>query len=72
MSTPEAKTQILLSMSIQCWPDLLKYGAREQLESEYGEWMLPEAETEPEYNVSMVIDLEKIPSTPGKWVEVMS
>ncbi|WWC63183.1 uncharacterized protein I303_105783 [Kwoniella dejecticola CBS 10117] len=61
LSTPSSKTQILLSMGIQCWPDLVKYGAREHLQAEYEGFLLSEQETEPEYNVSLVIDLEKIP-----------
>jgi len=65
LSTQEAKTAITLSMAIQCWPDLVKYGARDHLSSTYGEYLLGDAETEPEYNVSLRIDLEKIPSTPG-------
>ncbi|KAK4684681.1 actin related protein 2/3 complex, subunit 2, partial [Tremellales sp. Uapishka_1] len=63
MSTPTAKTSILLSMSVQCWGDLVKYGAREHLQAEYGDWLVPEAETEPEYDVSLVIDLEKLPES---------
>ncbi len=66
LSTPTSKTQVLLSMAIQCWPDLIRYGAWEQLQSEYGEWLQPESQTEPEYNVSLIIDLEKIPPGQGK------
>ncbi|KAL7423467.1 Arp complex subunit [Cryptotrichosporon argae] len=62
LSTPEAKTVLLLSMAIQCWPDLARYGAREHLEQEYAGFLLPEAQTEPEYNVSLTIDLDKIPA----------
>lgn len=65
MSTPESKTSILLSMNIQCWPDLLKYGAREHLQQEYAGYLADDAQTEPEYNVSLIIDLEKLPSTDG-------
>lgn len=64
LSTPQSKTQILLSMSIQCWPDLVKYGATQHLQQEYEGLLLSESETEPEYNVSLLIDLEKLPSTP--------
>ena len=72
LSTPTAKTQILLSLAIQCWPDIQRYGARQHLEAEYGEWLLPEAETEPEYNVSLVIDLEKIPEEGGTYSRCIS
>lgn len=65
ISTEEAKTIITLSMAIQCWPDLIKYGARDHLSTTYGEYLLDDAQTEPEYNVSLRIDLEKIPTTPG-------
>ncbi|WVQ81971.1 hypothetical protein IAT38_004098 [Cryptococcus sp. DSM 104549] len=64
LSTPQSKTQILLSMGIQCWPDLVKYGAREHLQNEYAGYLLGEADTEPEYDVSLVVDLEKLPGTP--------
>lgn len=63
LSTPEAKTKILLSMGIQCWPDLKKYGARELLEKEYGGFLVGEGETEPEYDVSLIVDLEQLPAS---------
>ena len=66
LSTEEAKTVITLSMAIQCWPDLVKYGARDHLSTTYGEYLLDDGQTEPEYNVSLRIDLEKIPSDPGE------
>ena len=66
LSTPESKTVLILSMAIQCWADLVKYGAREHLANTFGEYLLGEVETEAEYNVSLKIDLEKIPQSPGK------
>lgn len=66
LSTEESKTVVTLSMAIQCWPDLVKYGARDHLATTYGEYLLDDSQTEPEYNVSLRIDLEKIPSSPGK------
>lgn len=57
---------VVLSMSIQCWPDLLKYGARQHLEQQYAGYILPEASTEFEYNVSLAIDLERLPATEGE------
>ncbi|TEB33167.1 arp2/3 complex 34 kDa subunit [Coprinellus micaceus] len=62
LSTPEKKTQLLLSMSIRCWDELVKYGALDILGREYGAMLLPQAE--PEYNVSMLIDLEQAPQEP--------
>ncbi|WWC90824.1 uncharacterized protein L201_005761 [Kwoniella dendrophila CBS 6074] len=63
LSTPETKSKILLSMGIQCWPDLLKYGAREYLQNEYQQYLLPQEQTEPEYDVSLMIDLEQLPES---------
>ncbi|WRT68282.1 uncharacterized protein IL334_005258 [Kwoniella shivajii] len=63
LSTPSSKTQLLLSMGIQCWPDLVKYGAREHLQDEYQDYLLPQDQTEQEYDVSLIIDLEKLPES---------
>ncbi|TFK29758.1 arp2/3 complex 34 kDa subunit [Coprinopsis marcescibilis] len=60
LSTPEKKTQLLLSMHIRCWDELVQYGALEILGREYGSLLSSEAE--PEYNVSLVIDLEQVPA----------
>lgn len=65
LSTPSTKTSIMLSMGIQCWPDLIKYGAREHLQKMYDGVLLGQGETEPEYNVSLMIDLEKLPASEG-------
>ncbi|KAJ9127885.1 hypothetical protein QFC24_000170 [Naganishia onofrii] len=62
LSTPTSKTQLVLSMGIQCWRDLAKYGVNDMLESEYGDWLIRDGpEKEQEYDVSLMIDLEKIP-----------
>lgn len=63
MSTPEKKTVLLLSMHIRCWDELVSYGALDILAREYGS--LLRQTTEPDYNVSLEIDLEQIPTTPG-------
>lgn len=65
LSTPNSKSSITLSMGIQCWPDLVKYGARQHLEQEFGAYLVAEGETEPEYDVSLVIDLEQLPAEAG-------
>jgi len=59
LSTPDRKTALLLSMHIRCWDELVQYGALEVLQREYGS--LVQAQTEPEYNISIEIDLEKAP-----------
>jgi actin related protein 2/3 complex, subunit 2 len=63
MSTPEKKSQILLSMHIRCWDELVGYGALDILSREYGSLLRQTAEAE--YNVSLEIDLEQIPTAPG-------
>jgi actin related protein 2/3 complex, subunit 2 len=63
LSTPEKKTQLLLSMHIRCWSELVQYGALDVLGREYGSLLLPQSE--PEYNVSLSIDLEQVPTEQG-------
>ena len=64
LSTPERKTVLLLSMSIRCWDELVKYGAHEVLHREYGP--LLSNQTESDYNVTLQIDLEQVPEDQGK------
>jgi actin related protein 2/3 complex subunit 2 len=59
LSTPERKTVLLLSMHIRCWDELVQYGALDVLQREYGSLLQPQSE--PEYNVSLAIDLEQLP-----------
>jgi len=60
MSTADRKTVILLSMHIRCWDELVKYGAMDVLQREYGNLIVPQPEAE--YNVSLSIDLEQAPA----------
>ncbi|KAL0953637.1 hypothetical protein HGRIS_004841 [Hohenbuehelia grisea] len=46
-------------MHIKCWDELVRYGALEVLQREYGALLLPQPEAE--YNVSLQIDLEQVP-----------
>ncbi len=62
ISTPEAKTKILLSIQIRCFKDLVKYGAQEVLQREYGKYAV---NTEPGYDFSVQIDLEQLPADKG-------
>jgi len=57
--TGDRKTLLLLSMSLRCWDELVKYGVHDLLKREYGSMV--KAETEPEYNVTLEIDLEQFP-----------
>ena len=60
ISTPNSKTQILISMYIKCFNDLVKYGANELLQREYGPYIV---DTEQGYNFSLLIDLDNLPET---------
>ena len=51
-------------MSIRCWDELVKYGVDKVLQREYGDRV--KAEAEPDYNVSLELDLEKFPPEGGK------
>ena len=63
LSTPERKTSLLLSMSIRCWDELVTYGVDSVLQREYGSRVKLMAE--PEYNVSLELDLEQFPTESG-------
>ncbi|ORY73650.1 Arp2/3 complex, 34 kd subunit p34-Arc-domain-containing protein [Leucosporidium creatinivorum] len=58
LSTPTKKTQLLLSMDIPCWGELVQYGALEVIQREYGQFV---TETEQDYAVSLLIDTETVP-----------
>lgn len=65
LSTPDRKTALLLSMNIRCWDELLQYGVHDVLQREYGPMLRSQAE--PEYNVSLDIDLEQFPPEGGEF-----
>jgi actin related protein 2/3 complex subunit 2 len=58
ISTPEAKTKILLSIQIRCWKDLVKYGAEQVLQREYDQYVVP---PESGFDFSVLLDLESLP-----------
>ncbi|RPB26104.1 P34-Arc-domain-containing protein [Terfezia boudieri ATCC MYA-4762] len=60
VSTPESKTKILVSISVKCFSDLVKYGANDVLRREYGPYVV---EPEVGYDFSIVLDLENLPAT---------
>jgi actin related protein 2/3 complex subunit 2 len=62
ISTPETKSKIMVSIQIRCFPDLLRYGAEEVLNREYGPYVVP---PEPGYDFSILIDLENLPAEKG-------
>ncbi|TVY38588.1 Actin-related protein 2/3 complex subunit [Lachnellula subtilissima] len=62
ISTPETKSKILVSIQVRCYNELLKYGAQQILEREYGPYVVaPEAG----YNFSVQVDLESLPDDKG-------
>lgn len=63
LSTPEKKTVVQLSMNIRCWDELVAYGAMQVLQREYGS--LIKQQTEPEYNISLDIDVDQVPADEG-------
>lgn len=66
LSTPEAKTRILISISVRCFPELEKYGAQQCLEREYGPYIVA---PENGYDFSIQIDLENLPEEQGTILE---
>jgi len=63
LSTLDRKTTLLLSMHIRCWDELVRYGALDVLQREYGS--LVQAQPESEYNISLLIDIETAPPEGG-------
>ncbi|KAI2636912.1 P34-Arc-domain-containing protein [Hypomontagnella submonticulosa] len=59
ISTPEAKTKILVSIQIRCFKDLVRYGAEQVLQREYGPYVVT---PEVGYDFSVQVDLENLPA----------
>lgn len=62
---PKQKTVLLLSMDVRCWADLKQHGADAVMQREYAQFLLPQAETEAEYSVSLRIDIAALPESQG-------
>ncbi|KXL41342.1 hypothetical protein M433DRAFT_148818 [Acidomyces richmondensis BFW] len=60
ISTPQSKTQILISISVKCFNELVQYGAQTVLEREYGPYIV---QPESGYDFSVQVDLEQLPPT---------
>ena len=58
ISTPTSKSQILISLSVKCYRELLTYGAESVLNREYGTYITT---PEPSYDFSILIDLDNLP-----------
>ncbi|EMR65111.1 hypothetical protein MGN70_014029 [Eutypa lata] len=59
ISTPETKSKILVSIQIRCFKDLVRYGAEQVLQREYGSYVVP---PEDGYDFSVQVDLENLPA----------
>jgi Arp2/3 complex, 34 kD subunit p34-Arc len=62
ISTDKTKTKILISISLRCFQELVKYGAQAVLEREYGPFIV---EPESGYDFSVQVDLEQLPADQG-------
>lgn len=62
LSTPESKSKILISIQVKCYNELVRYGAEQVLEREYGPYVVA---PESGYNFSVQIDLENLPEDRG-------
>lgn len=62
LSTPETKSKILISLSVKCYKELVRYGAQQTLEREYGAYIVS---PEVGYDFSIVVDLENLPAEQG-------
>lgn len=59
ISTPNTKTQILVSLSVKCYKELVQYGAEAVLEREYGPYIVA---PEQGYDFSLQVDLDTLPA----------
>ncbi|KAI9854808.1 MAG: hypothetical protein M1824_006563 [Vezdaea acicularis] len=59
ISTPEMKSKIQISLSVRCYNELVKFGAKSVLEREYGPYIVA---PEQGYDFSLVLDLENLPA----------
>lgn len=68
ISTPTTKSQILISLQIKCYRELVQYGAEAVLQREYGSYITG---TEAGYDFSILIDLDNLPPTPEEREELV-
>jgi actin related protein 2/3 complex, subunit 2 len=63
ISTPETKSKIMVSIQIRCYSDLVRYGAEQVLNREYGPYVVA---PEPGYDFSVLVDLDNLPAEKGQ------
>ncbi|KAI8068217.1 Arp2/3 complex, 34 kd subunit p34-Arc-domain-containing protein [Gongronella butleri] len=59
IKTPTRKTELYVSLRWACYQELVAYGANAILQREYPDYLAPSPE--PNYDVTLIIDLEKVP-----------
>jgi len=59
------KSQIQVSISVKCFPELVQYGAQDVLQREYGPYIV---EPESGYDFSVVVDLDGLPAEQGRFL----
>jgi actin related protein 2/3 complex, subunit 2 len=62
ISTPESKSKIQISIALRCFNELVKYGAQQVLEREYGPFIVA---PEQGYDFSVTVDLESLSQEQG-------
>ncbi|ORX46485.1 P34-Arc-domain-containing protein [Hesseltinella vesiculosa] len=60
IKTPNRKTELYVSLRWGCYQELVQFGANAILQREYAEYLA--ASPEPNYDVTLVIDLETVPA----------
>lgn len=63
ISTPESKNVLHISLQWGCYQELVSHGATDVLQREYGDFLA--STPEPNYDVTLVIDLDKAPTDAG-------
>ncbi|CAJ0639668.1 16284_t:CDS:2 [Entrophospora sp. SA101] len=60
ISTPKSKDVITFSLYMQCYKELVKFGAYDMLKKEYGQYISSEIENN--YDFTLEFDLQKLPA----------
>ncbi|KAI7868064.1 Arp2/3 complex, 34 kd subunit p34-Arc-domain-containing protein [Spinellus fusiger] len=58
LATPDSRNILHISLRWQCYKELVQYGAQEVLQREYPEYL---TSPEPDYDVTLAIDLDTVP-----------
>lgn len=64
IKTPNKRTELYISLRWMCYDELVSFGAHGILQRVYGKYLA--ATPEPNYNVTLIIDLETVPADEGR------